>query len=256
MSLQPTHSISKKADVLASLRDEIRKIEGFKTATATASMHFGITELDNAFPDKCLPLGTTHEFISDSPESSAATASFIAAILSKVVQNNATVLWVSKSKTLYAPGLLPFGITPDRIVFIHVSRDKEALWAIEEALRAKGLMAVVGEIGDADLTATRRLQLAVEKSGTTGLLLRNNPRKIEQSSVCVTRWKIDPLPSIEQNGLPGLGQPRWNVELQKVRHGQPGKWAIEWNDYSFSLIPQVIQPLVTNYTKFAGRKTG
>lgn len=241
-----------KAEIIASLRAEMLKIEGFKVGTTSATMKFGIADLDERFPAGCMPMGTTHEFTSDAPENTAATVSFIASVLAKINQPNGTVLWVSKSKTLYAPGLLPFGLNPDRIVFIRVSRDKEALWAIEESLRAKGLMAVVGEIGDADFVATQRLQHAVEKSGTTGFLLRINPKQ-DQSSVCVTRWRIKPISSEEENGLPGVGIPRWNVSLEKVRHGQPGQWDLEWKADQFNLIKKPIQPI--NET-FAKRKAG
>jgi protein ImuA len=29
--------------------------------------------------------------------------------------------------------------------------------------------------------------------------------------------------------MPGVGFPRWEVELLKVRNGEPGKWIIEWS---------------------------
>jgi protein ImuA len=33
--------------------------------------------------------------------------------------------------------------------------------------------------------------------------------------------------------MPGVGFPRWGVELQKVRNGKPGKWIIEWTAGGF-----------------------
>lgn len=233
MSNQAPITAVSKAELLRTLRGKIKHLEGFKMDPCGASLQFGVPEIDQSFPDGSMPLGAAHEFISDSPENTAATSSFIAAMLSRLNQSSGTVLWISKSKTLYAPGLLPFGLDPNRVVFIHVGNDRQALWAIEEALRAKGLMAVVGEIGNADMTATRRLQLAVEKSGTTGFLLRVPKR--EHSSVCVGRWRIQHITSEETKGLPGVGNARWRVDLEKVRHGQPGQWDLEWND-GFSLI--------------------
>ena len=29
--------------------------------------------------------------------------------------------------------------------------------------------------------------------------------------------------------MPGVGFPRWNVELLKVRNGKPGSWQLEWS---------------------------
>jgi protein ImuA len=34
-------------------------------------------------------------------------------------------------------------------------------------------------------------------------------------------------------GMPGVGFPRWTVELLKVRNGNPGTWQMEWAAGSF-----------------------
>ena len=97
---------------------------------------------------------------------------------------------------------------------------------MEEALKCKGLSAVIGEIPELSFTTSRRLQLAVEQSNVTGFILRSNPRNLN-TTTCVTRWKIRPIASLLEESLPGLGFPRWNVELVKVRNGYPGRWEIE-----------------------------
>jgi protein ImuA len=98
---------------------------------------------------------------------------------------------------------------------------------MEEALKCDGLAAVVAEIQELSFIASRRLQLAVEKSLVTGFILRRNPRNIN-TTACVTRWKIKPIQSESVDGLPGVGFPRWNVELLKARNGKGGSWQIEW----------------------------
>jgi protein ImuA len=103
---------------------------------------------------------------------------------------------------------------------------------MEEALRCKAVSACVGEISNIDLTASRRLQLAAEQSGATGFLLRMNPKSLS-STACATRWKIRPLPSVLEDGMPGVGFPRWEAELLKVRNGKPGVWQIEWAGKQF-----------------------
>jgi protein ImuA len=136
---------------------------------------------------------------------------------------------------VFPPALKVFGIEPQRIIFIDVNRPKEALWAVEEALKCEALAAVVGELSELSFTESRRLQLAVEQSKVTGFIHRYNPRS-ENTVACVTRWKIKPAPSSEEEGLPGLGFPRWNVELLKVRNGRPGSWQIEWSAGSFKQV--------------------
>ena len=97
---------------------------------------------------------------------------------------------------------------------------------MEEALKCTGIAAVIGDMQELSFTNSRRLQLAVEQSQVTGFVFRRNPRHLD-TTACVTRWKISSLPSELKEGMPGVGFPRWNVELLKVRNGRPGKWQIE-----------------------------
>jgi protein ImuA len=49
----------------------------------------------------------------------------------------------------------------------------------------------------------------------------------------VARWKIIPLASKLEEGMPGIGFPRWRVDLLRVRNGNPGSWNIEWSNEGF-----------------------
>ena len=109
---------------------------------------------------------------------------------------------------------------------------------MEEALKCDSLSAVVGDMKELSFTNSRRLQLAVERSQVTGFILRNNPRNLN-TTACVSRWKITPLPGESAEDLPGVGFPRWNVELLKVRNGKPGSWQIEFAGGRFRLISKI-----------------
>jgi protein ImuA len=77
------------------------------------------------------------------------------------------------------------------------------------------------------------LQLATGQSGVTGFLLRTKQLTLNTTtSTC--RWQIDPLHSETEDGLPGVGFPRLNVELLKVRNGKPGCWQLEWANGKFN----------------------
>ena len=99
---------------------------------------------------------------------------------------------------------------------------------MEEALKYDGLAAVIGEIDELSFTASRRLQLAVEQSRVTGFVIRRHSNSLH-TTASVARWKITSLPS-EPGDIPGVGFPRWNVELLKVRNGKPGQWQVEYAD--------------------------
>ena len=121
---------------------------------------------------------------------------------------------------------------------------------MEEALKCEGIAAVVGEIPELSFTFSRRLQLAVEQSRSTGFIIRNNSRKLD-TTACIARWKVSSLPSMSYNNMPGVGFPRWNVELLKVRNGKPGTWQIEYAGGKFRYLTTIV-PLLHDQQ----RKTG
>ncbi len=206
--------------------------------------------MERAFPDYSFPLGAVHEFICPDVEAISASSGFIASILSKLMQNDSASIWISPSQNIFVPALSTFGIKPDKIIFIELKNQKEILWAMEEALKCEGLAAVIGEIPELSFNISRRLQLAVEQSRVTGFIIRNNPRKLE-TTACIARWQITSLPSASDNDMPGVGFPRWNVELLKVRNGKPGTWQIEYAERKFNYLTSIV-PLLQEQD----RKTG
>ncbi len=81
--------------------------------------------------------------------------------------------------------------------------------------------------------------MAVEQSHGTGFIVRRNARNLN-TTACLTRWKIYSLPSVLENNMPGVGFPRWNVDLQKIRNGQPGSWEIEFVEGRFRHVHKTV----------------
>lgn len=186
-----------------------------------------------AFPGNAFPTGAIHEFISYEAPNAASTSGFITALAGKLIKEGSLCLWVGNGRKVFPAGLKHFGLEPDRVVFIHATRQKDALWVIEEALKCEALTAVIGEIKELGFTESRRLQLAVENSGVTGFIHRYCPYA-ENAVACTTRWKISPMPSITEDNLPGVGYSTWDVQLVKVRNGKPHSWQVSWQHKSFS----------------------
>ena len=214
-----------KADIIAQLQKDILPLQGFRPILNDRAIDAGLGLIKNAFPNSSFPVGAVHEFISAGSEDAATTAGFVSGILASLMRKGGACIWISAHRTIFPPALRSFGIAPDKIIFIDLKKEKEILWAVEEALKCEGLSAVVGEIKELSFTASRRLQLAVEQSKVTGFVLRNDPRSIN-TTACVTRWKITSLPGEVAEGMPGVGFPQWNVNLLKVRNGKPGTWQI------------------------------
>lgn len=231
-----------QTDVIARLRKDILLRQGLKKTAGGMAVDMGLGAINHAFPDNSFPLAAVHEFCCTNTENKTATTGFVAGLLSALMKNKGALLWISASRMLFPPAFSAFGIAPDRILFVELPREKDQLWMMEEALKCDGLSAVVGEIRNLDFTASRRLQLAVEQSKVTGFVIRQNP--YPNTTACVSRWKITTLPSETDSGLPGIGFPRWNVALTKIRNGQPGTWQLEWNGNAFTPIQQ---PAVFTY---------
>lgn len=215
-----------KADIIAQLKKDILPLQGFISSGKNNMVDITLGPIKNVFPNRSFPLAAIHEFISVNKEEGAATGGFVAAIIASLMRGGGVTIWISAARNIFPPALKIFGIAPERIIFINLKKEKEIGWAMEEALKCKGLSAVIGELPELSFTTSRRFQLAVEQSQVTGFVLRSNPRNIN-TTACVTRWKIRPIVSHLEEGMPGLGFPRWNVELLKVRNGHPAKWDIE-----------------------------
>jgi protein ImuA len=219
---------AQKKDIIQQLQKDILSMQGHKAMSDNGRFESGLGPIESSFPNHVFPIGAIHEFLSDFPEDAAASNAFISAMLGRLARDNGTCLWIGSKRTIFPPALMLFGLEPDRIVFVDVKKEKDVLWATEEALKCASLSAVVGELSNLTFMESRRLQLAVEESRVTGFIHRHKPKSIDNLA-CVSRWKIRPLPSIETDGLPGVGRPCWNVELLKARNGTPGNWGMEWS---------------------------
>ena len=242
---------AKKADIFTQLQKDILSLQGYRAVPHSTARDIGLGPINAAFPNASFPLGAVHEFLSAGAEDTAATGGFIAGLLSALMQDGRASVWISSSRTLFPPSLKIFGIEPDRIIFIDLPKEKDILWVMEEALKCGGLAAVVGEMRDISFIASRRLQLAVEQSRVTGFIVRHQTRN-PNAIACVSRWKIRSLPSEIEDNMPGVGFPRWNVELLKSRNGKPGIWQVEWVAGKFRHNSRKITSILQEQKKKAG----
>jgi protein ImuA len=227
-----------KRELIERLQKDILQWEGYKPPPVGTRNLVGLGPLEAAFPNGVFPVSAVHELVCNSSEQAAATGGLVTGILSVLLQQGGICVWIGRARRLFAPALTAFGVQPHRLIFMSLTKDKEALWVMEEALKCPGLKAVVCEAAELDFKQSRRLQLAVEQSRVTGFVLRNAADKLG-STACAARWRVKPLPSADLDGLPGLGFPRWQIELLKVRNGQTGSWMMEWRENHFAPVEQV-----------------
>ncbi|MFO0437605.1 MAG: protein imuA, partial [Phenylobacterium sp.] len=95
-----------------------------------------------------------------------------------------------------------------------------------------GVGVVLAEVGAVDLTAGRRLQLACEARGGTGLVILRRPfggaaAGTSGGTAAATCWRVSPAASAPGPGDFGLGPPRWRLRLDRSRGGRTGAWSVE-----------------------------
>jgi protein ImuA len=222
-----------RSDRLAVLRAEVQAIESAGAAGVRTCLPFGVDAIDARLAGGGLATAALHEITGAraEPGDDAAATLFIAGIAARL---EGPVLWALSRRDLFAPGLALAGLGPSRILYAECGRDEDVLAVMEEGLRHGGLGAVVGEIGRVEMASTRRLQLAAEEGGTTALILKRWRRTGEDPllvpSSAVTRWRIACVPS-EALPVPGIGRPRWRLDLARQRGGEPFQLIMEGPDH-------------------------
>jgi protein ImuA len=228
-----------KSQILSQLKKDILPLQGFKQLSTDNTINIGFRQIEKAFPNACFPIGCMHEFISNTASDMVATNGFIACLLGKLMQLGGACVWISTSGALFPAALKGFGIEPEKIIFIDLKKEKDVLYATEEALKCNKLTAVLADIKNISFKESRRFQLAAEQSRVTGFIIRHQPQSVN-TIACISRWHITSLPSQLEDEMPGVGFPRWNVELLKVRNGSTGKWNIEWAANTFKEVKETI----------------
>jgi hypothetical protein len=173
-----------------------------------------------------------HEIVPRGAPDRASAFGFALALAARLAAGRA-ILWIGDEASFaetglpYAPGLDRHGLPSRRVIAVRARDAREALWALEEAVKSGAAGAAVGEIGRIgsayDLTASRRLALAARAGGTPCLLLLAGltGQADALSSAAMTRFEIAAAPSrraASTGRLPLPGPPCWEVRLAK-RHG-------------------------------------
>ena len=198
---------------------------------------FGVPEIDGMLPWIGLKPSGLHEIKPLHYRDMAAARSFALALFSRhrQIRKNAPVLWCLSDAssrefgTPYGPGLLQLGLDPQDLVMAQSKKMADLFWTMEEGLRAETLTAVLGEVDTAPFTEARRLALAAETHQIPCLLISH--QETAGANVALTRWRISTADRASATTDPeALAMPRWNITLERTRHGPSGlNWTVEWS---------------------------
>jgi protein ImuA len=220
---------------LASLRQQVARLERGPSGAASSFLSLGLPELHRHLPGEGLPCGALHEVMAAAYGDRAAAFGFLVALMAVAsgARRGAALLVLPRKGIAdfglpYGHGLARMGLDPGRLLLAETRRPKDAFWAMEEALRSNaGLAVVAGAVEtQPDLTMSRRLNLAADDAGTPLLLLR--PPATAGITAALTRWRIAAAPAARDR-FGAFAACRWNVALERCRNGRPGQWRCEWD---------------------------
>ena len=241
-------SCAARTSTLAALRGSIERLEAHGGAYTPGRVTLGHADVDATLQGG-LVVGAMHEVFAEGRQSAAATG-FIAGLVGRAAARR-PVVWVRQDFTeiesgaLSMSGLAELGVDPRRLVTVRAADVDTALRTAADALVCEALGVVVlevwGEARQLDLVASRKLTLAAQASGVTGLLLRVAAEPLP--STAETRWIVRaahsppaaPLvpaatlvPLVPAAPWSAWGAPVFDAQLVRNRHGPVGRWIMEW----------------------------
>src|SRR5260221_13469790 len=185
-----------RTSTLATLRGNIERIEAHSDACCHRKVALGHVEADATLQGG-LALGAVHEVFADAGRQSAAATGFVAGLAGRAAARRPLV-WVRQDFTeiesgaLSMSGLAELGLDPRVLVTVRAADVDTALKTAADALACDALGVVVlevwGEARQLDLVASRKLTLAAQMSGVTGLVLRVAAEPLP--STAETRWIV------------------------------------------------------------------
>ncbi|MCS4504652.1 Cell division inhibitor SulA [wastewater metagenome] len=110
--------------------------------------------------------------------------------LAEIARQGRWVAFIAPPFVPYAPALTAQGLDLGRLLLIHPRSGTDALWAVEQALRAGTCGAVLAWPRQVDTASLRRLQLAAEAGDSLGLIFRRESNR-SSASPAALRLHLD-----------------------------------------------------------------
>jgi hypothetical protein len=178
------------------LARQLRGLEHTERALSTdPPRSTGFAPLDKLLPGGGVRPGMLWEWLSTCEGSGAGTLMLLSG--ARLVAAHENLVVIDPSGTFYPPAAVRLGFDLQRTVVVQPARERDTLWALEQALRCQGVAVTICWLQHIDDRTYRRLQLATEQGEGVGLLGR--PAKfLDQPSWADVRFQVRPLQGSSQ----------------------------------------------------------
>jgi len=185
----------------------------------------GYKVLDRLLPYGGYQPGTLVEWLSPALGSAAGTLALVSA--RQAAAAGGALVVIDEGGDFYPPAAAGLGVDLGRTIVVRVSQRRDAIWAIDQALRCRGVAAVLAWTAVSDSRTWRRWQLAAEEGGSLGLLLRACDVRGAPAWAEV-RWWVEGLAPRNEEERIGADRRRVRVELARCRSiGRRGMVEVE-----------------------------
>lgn len=174
-----------------SLEDLLQRADLWRggTAPAVVGLPTGFAALDALLPGAGWPAGALTEILTN--RSGIGELQLLMPTLARFTHEDRWVAFIAPPYIPYAPALRRAGVNLAHVLVVHPRENRDALWAMEQALRAGTCGAVLAWPTLVDMKRLRRLQLAAETGNAVGMLFRTVAAAVENSPAAL-RLRLEP----------------------------------------------------------------
>jgi protein ImuA len=181
----------------------------------------GLPALDALSPGGAWARGAVHEALADVRQGPLPRS--FALLLARSAMagedgDGGIVVWSDPAGDLYPPAIAAGGVPLDRLLLLRPPTPRDEVWAVAECLRCPAVVAVVAAVPKLTRVEARRLQLAAERGGGVGVMMRPWGRASDVYAAA-TRWLVAPAPGDAE-------VQRWQVQLIHGHGGRVGQQVI------------------------------
>lgn len=205
---------STKENLLRQLQDLVSNAGRAGSPEAPQIISTGSMAIDQRLPERGLRRGSLVEWLS---EASGSGATFLALRAARETQSQGgAIIIIDQHRRFYPPAAAACHVDLANTIVVHPANDKEEQWALDQSLRCEHAAAVLAWPRRIDGRTFRRLQLAVERSGSIGLLIRNSAT-IDEPSWADVRLLVSPRssPSLTGTGFEQVNN--WQLAVRILR---------------------------------------
>ena len=205
--------------MIEELRRKLQEREGARPpAGDVESVATGVSGLDALLPHGGWRAGSLVEWLT--PLGAGAGTLALCTTARQPTPDRAVVV-VDRAGDFCPASALGWGVPLEQLILLRPQTRREELWAIEQALGCSAVATVLCWQDRIDQAAYRRLQLAAERGGGVGAILRPVER-LRDPSCAHTRLRVEPQP--------GRTKRRLRVEFVRGRSASGRAVEVEFDD--------------------------